>query len=73
MREGCVSEDRNEGTLSQLWSRINPLLLKFATEPRDKFPDMRRLLTPVNAGMSAARHVIWFISYHATSDRPPAR
>jgi hypothetical protein len=34
---------------------------------------MRRLLTPVNAGMSAARHLIWYISYHTASDRPFAR
>jgi hypothetical protein len=26
---------------------------------------MRRLLTPVNAGVSAARHVLWYLSYHA--------
>jgi hypothetical protein len=28
-------------------------------------PRMRRLLSPVNAGMSAARHVLWYLSYHA--------
>jgi hypothetical protein len=26
---------------------------------------MRRLLTPVNASVSAARHVLWYLSYHA--------
>jgi hypothetical protein len=26
---------------------------------------MRRILTPVNAGVSAARHVFWFLSYHS--------
>jgi hypothetical protein len=27
---------------------------------------MRRLLTtPVNVGVSAARHVLWYLSYHA--------
>jgi hypothetical protein len=26
---------------------------------------MRRLLTPVNAGVSAARHVLWYLTYHA--------
>ena len=30
---------------------------------------MRRLLTPVNAGVSAARHVLWYISYHAQGQR----
>jgi hypothetical protein len=30
---------------------------------------MRRLLSPVNAGVSAARHVLWFISYHAGGSR----
>lgn len=32
---------------------------------------MRRLLTPVNAGVSAARHVFWYLSYHAAGDRRP--
>jgi hypothetical protein len=27
---------------------------------------MRRLLSPVNAGVSAARHVLWYVHYHAT-------
>jgi hypothetical protein len=31
---------------------------------------MRRLLSPVNVGVSAARHVLWFISYHAGGSRP---
>jgi hypothetical protein len=26
---------------------------------------MRRLLSPVSAGVNAARHVLWYISYHA--------
>ena len=26
---------------------------------------MRRLLSPVNVGVSAARHVLWYLSYHA--------
>ena len=30
---------------------------------------MRRLLSPVNAGVNAARHVLWFISYHAGGSR----
>ena len=32
---------------------------------------MRRLLTPVNAGVSAARHVLWYLSYHSAGDRRP--
>jgi hypothetical protein len=32
---------------------------------------MRRLLTPVTAGVSAARHVLWYLSYHAAGDRRP--
>jgi len=28
-------------------------------------PSMRRLLSPVNVGVSAARHVLWYLSYHA--------
>ena len=35
----------------------------------DKVPLMRRLLTPVTAGVSAARHVLWYISYHAQGQR----
>ena len=34
---------------------------------------MQRLLAPVNAGMSAARHVLWYLSYHAAGDRRPER
>jgi hypothetical protein len=26
---------------------------------------MRRLLSPVNVGVSAARHLLWYLSYHA--------
>jgi hypothetical protein len=33
--------------------------------PLTRVPRMRRLLTPVNAGVSAARHVLWYLSYHA--------
>ena len=34
---------------------------------------MRRLLTPVNAGVSAARHVLWYLSYHAQRQQRPSR
>ena len=30
-----------------------------------RVPTVRRLLTPVSAGVSAARHVFWYLSYHA--------
>jgi hypothetical protein len=30
---------------------------------------MRRLLTPMNVGVSAARHVFWYLSYHTASGR----
>jgi len=26
---------------------------------------VRRLLSPVNVGVSAARHVFWYLSYHS--------
>ena len=26
---------------------------------------MRRLLSPVNVGVSAARHVLWYLGYHS--------
>jgi hypothetical protein len=35
----------------------------------NRLPDVRRLLSPVNAGVNAARHVLWFISYHAGGSR----
>ena len=31
---------------------------------------MQRLLTPLNAGVSAARHVLWYLSYHTQGQRP---
>jgi hypothetical protein len=31
---------------------------------------MRRLLSPVNVGVNAARHVLWYLSYH-TGPRQP--
>ena len=30
-----------------------------------RFPAMRMLLSPVNASVSAARHVLWYLNYHA--------
>jgi len=27
---------------------------------------MRRLLSPVRGGVSAARHVLWYLSYHSS-------
>ena len=30
---------------------------------------MRTLLTPVNAGLGAARHVLWYVRYHAAGPR----
>jgi hypothetical protein len=32
----------------------------------NRVPRVRRLFTPVNAGVSAARHVLWYLTYHAT-------
>jgi hypothetical protein len=32
---------------------------------------MRTLLTPVNAGLDAARHLLWYLSYHAGGPRRP--
>jgi hypothetical protein len=31
----------------------------------NRVPPVRRLLSPVNVGVSAARHVLWYLSYHA--------
>ena len=46
-----------------------PVLVETESASADKVPPMRRLLTPVNAGVSAARHVLWYISYHAQGQR----
>jgi hypothetical protein len=35
----------------------------------DKVPAMHRLLSPMNAGVSAARHVLWYVRYHAAGPR----
>jgi hypothetical protein len=43
-----------------------PLLLKSGSAAFNKVQGMRRLLSPVNVGVSAARHVLWYLSYHAT-------
>jgi hypothetical protein len=32
---------------------------------------MRRLLTPVNAGLDAARHLLRYLRYHAGGPRRP--
>jgi len=37
----------------------------------DSLPDMGRLLAPVNAGVNAARHLLWYLSYHSAGDRRP--
>jgi hypothetical protein len=42
-----------------------------ATPSRNRLPVMQRLLTPVAAGVSAARHLLWYLSYHAAADRRP--
>jgi hypothetical protein len=34
---------------------------------------MRSLLSPVNVGVNAARHVIWYLSYHASGPHRPSR
>ncbi len=34
---------------------------------------MRRLLFPIGAGVSAARHVIWYVRYHASGPQGPER
>jgi len=31
---------------------------------------MRRLLSPVSVGVNAARHVFWYLSYHAAPRHP---
>lgn len=50
-----------------------PVLTETGSVRSDKVPPMRRLLTPVNAGVNAARHVLWYISYHAQGSQRPGR
>ena len=44
-----------------------------AADPVNSVPAVYRLLVPVNAGVSAARHLAWYIRYHAASQQRPAR
>ena len=44
-----------------------------AADPVNSVPTVYRLLVPVNAGVSAARHLAWYIRYHAASQQRPAR
>ena len=32
----------------------------------NRVPQVRRLLSPVNVGVSAARHVFWYLTYHSS-------
>jgi hypothetical protein len=41
--------------------------------PVNRIPAVNRLLVPVTAGVSAARHLAWYIRYHAASQQRPAR
>ena len=34
---------------------------------------MRRILVPVNAGLSAARHLFWYLTYHSAPSRRQER
>jgi hypothetical protein len=46
--------------------QANPwLLLARLDDGTTRVPAVRRLLSPVNVGVSAARHVLWYLSYHA--------
>jgi hypothetical protein len=40
-------------------------LLARMSADTNRVPDVRRLLSPVSVGVSAARHVLWYLSYHA--------
>jgi hypothetical protein len=34
---------------------------------------MRRLLVPMTLGYSAARHLVWYLSYQVTGETKPPR
>jgi len=78
-RPGCADALQRQQQMRKMRLR-NPvtepdasLLVSKAAALADKVPPMQRLLAPVNAGMSAARHVLWYLSYHAAGDRRPER
>jgi hypothetical protein len=64
---------RQKGQKFRLLEAKTQVLPNATAEPKDRVPAMRRLLSPVNAGVSAARHVLWYISYHTAGDRQQAR
>jgi len=41
------------------------VLMTSRSAPMTRLSTMRRLLSPVNVGVTAARHVLWYLSYHA--------
>jgi hypothetical protein len=41
------------------------VLMTSRSAPMTTLSTMRRLLSPVNVGVTAARHVLWYLSYHA--------
>lgn len=45
-------------------------LLARGSAALNKVLSMRRLLSPVNVGVSAARHVLWYLSYHTGTRQP---
>lgn len=36
----------------------------------NRLPSVRRLISPVTVGVSAARHVLWYLSYYAGPRNP---
>ncbi len=44
-----------------------------ATAFVNRVPAVHRLLVPVNAGVSAVRHLAWYLRYHATGPDRPGR
>ena len=41
------------------------LLLTRLGAGANRVPHVRKLFSPVNVGVSAARHLLWYLSYHA--------
>jgi hypothetical protein len=46
--------------------RNTSFLLQLGSANLNMVMPMRRLLSPVNAGVSAAKHLLWYLSYHST-------
>jgi hypothetical protein len=48
--------------------RLWPGRPRHGSAPTTRFHDVRRLLAPLNLGVGATRHLIWYLSYQITGE-----